>query len=150
MGLFKQLFGQVGPDSYLSKLAGGDEEAFQQAEAPFRREFQRQQGELGSRYSQLGSQNGQGSFSAQKGSGFKNAMNAQSINFAEQLGAQRQYLQRQALQDLQGLSGQLLNQRPYEQSLIKKREPFWKQLLLQGSQNAQELAPIAAQAAFMA
>ncbi len=49
--LFKQLFGQVSPDSYLSRLAGGDESMFQEMEAPAFRNFQSQLGNISSRFS---------------------------------------------------------------------------------------------------
>jgi len=34
MNLFKTMFGNVGPDSYLGKLAGGDQATFDQMEKP--------------------------------------------------------------------------------------------------------------------
>ncbi len=40
MNLFKSLFGQVGPDSFTSRLAGGDQSMFEQMEAPAMRQFQ--------------------------------------------------------------------------------------------------------------
>ena len=46
---------------------------------------------------------------------------------------QRQGLQRQALQDLMGLSGSILGQRPYEQFLTPKKKPFWQELLTAGA-----------------
>jgi hypothetical protein len=48
MQLFQQMFAQVSPDSYLSKLAGGDESLFQEMEAPAMRQFQGLQGDLAS------------------------------------------------------------------------------------------------------
>lgn len=113
MQLFSQLFGHVGPDSYLSKLAGGDEAMFQQMEQPAWRQFQEAQGQLGSRFSGFG-------MGAQKGSGFRNAAGQQASDFAMQLAAQRQQLQRQALEDLMGYSNTLLSQKPYENYLVQK------------------------------
>jgi len=124
MQLFQQLFSHVGPESFLSKLAGGDEETFGQIEAPALKQFNALQGQLGSRFSGMGT-------GATKSSGFQNTMNSAAQDFAGQLQSQRQSLQQQALNDLIGFSGQLLNQKPYENLLVKKehKEPFWKQLL---------------------
>lgn len=123
MQLFQQMFGHVGPESYLSKLAGGDQETFNQIEAPALRQFSELQGGLASRFS------GMGGLGARKSSGFQNTMNSAASNFAQQLQSNRQNLQRQALMDLQGLSGELLGQRPYENFLIaKQQKPGWGQL----------------------
>lgn len=115
MKLFSQLFSNVGPDSYLSRLAGGDQGLFNEIEAPALRQFQELQGQLGSRFSGMG-------IGAQKSSGFRNAMGQAGSDFAMQLQSQRQALQRQAIQDLMGYSNQLLGQRPYEQFLIQKQQ----------------------------
>lgn len=107
MNLFQQMFGQVGPESYLSRLAGGDEEMFNQIEAPALRQFGALQGNIASRFSGMG-------MGARKSSGFQNEMGAAGANFAERLQAQRMGLQRQAIMDLMGLSQNLLGQRPYD------------------------------------
>ena len=122
MSLFQNLFSNVGPDSYLSKLASGDEGTFNQMEAPALRQFGAFQGNLANRFS------GQG-MGGRRSSSFQNAATSANQNFAEQLQSQRMGLQRQALQDLMGMSEGLLNQRPYENYLLEKKEPFWKQLL---------------------
>ena len=113
MSLFQQLFSNVGPDSYLSKLAGGNEEAFQQMEAPAWRNLQQAYGQAASRFSGLG----QG---AQKSSGFRNEMGSLASNFAQDLAARRQEIQQSAIRDLMQLSGQLLGQRPYDQFVTQK------------------------------
>lgn len=123
MNLFKNLFSQVSPDSFTSRLAGGDEGAFAQMEAPAMRQFGGLQGGIASRFS------GMGSFGARRSSGFQNEMSQASQEFAERLQAQRMGLQRQALQDLMSMSSQLLGQRPYETSLIKQDPSIWMQLL---------------------
>src|SRR5882672_46659 len=64
MDLFRSLFGHTGQDSFLSKLAGGDEEAFGQVEAPAMRQFQGLQGQLASRFSGMG-------MGARRSSGFQ-------------------------------------------------------------------------------
>lgn len=116
MELFQQLFGHLGPDSFLSKLAGGDQETFGEIEAPALRQFSELQGNLASRFS------GMGGLGARKSSGFQNTMNSAASNFAQQLQSQRQGLQQQALQDLMGMSNQLLGQRPQENFLVQKAQ----------------------------
>jgi hypothetical protein len=113
--LFKQLFQNVGPDSYLGKLAQGDQSTFDQMEAPALRQFSELQGNLASRFSNMG-------IGARRSSGFQNASGQMASNFAQDLASRRQELQRQAINDLMGLSNQLLSQRPYDQFLTPKRE----------------------------
>lgn len=113
--LFQQLFSHVSPNSYLSKLAGGDEEIFKQIEGPALREFQGLQGQLGSRFSGMG-------LGGRHSSGFQNTATAAAGNLAENLAAKRQQLQRQAIMDLMGISHSLLGQRPYEQFLVPKQQ----------------------------
>ena len=125
MQLFKSMFGQLGPDSFLSQLAGGDEGMFDQLEAPALRQFGELQGGIASRFSGMGT-------GARKSSGFQNTMNSAAGDFAQQLQSQRMSLQRNALQDLMGMSNQLLQQRPYEQFLTPKKTPFWQSLLTSG------------------
>lgn len=112
--LFEQSFSQVSPDSYLSKLAGGDQSTFEAMERPAWRQFQEAQGQLGSRFSQLSP----GAMSAQRGSGFQNQASQASSDFAMNLQAQRQGLQRQALQDLRGFTNDLLGQQSF--GLVEK------------------------------
>lgn len=139
MELFQQMIDQLGPDSFLSKLAGGDEETFQQMEAPALRQFNEILGGIGSRFSGMG-------MGARKSSGFQNATTAAGSNFAQDIQANRLNLQRQATGDLMNYSNQLLSQKPYEQSLVKKehKTPFWQQAI-------KELGPavIKAGAAFL-
>jgi hypothetical protein len=113
--LFQQLFSHAGPDSYLSRLAGGDQSTFGEIEAPAMRQFQELQGDIASRFSGKG-------LGARRGSGFKNYINQETSDFAMQLQAKRQGLQRQAIQDLMGISNDLLSKRPYENSLVQKQE----------------------------
>lgn len=124
MNLFQSLFGHLQPDSFLSKLAAGDEQIFQQAEAPALRQFGQLQGQLASRFSGMG-------MGARKGSGFSNTMNQATSDFAQDLQSRRMDLQRQAIQDLLGLSTDLLGQRPSEKFLVEKQQKpsFWQQLL---------------------
>ena len=116
MNLFQSLFSHAGPDSYLSRLAGGDQEIFNQIEAPAMQQFSELQGGLASRFSRMGG------LGARKSSGFQNTANQATQNFAMQLQANRQQLQQQAIKDLFGISNQLLGQKPYEQFLYEKPE----------------------------
>lgn len=122
MDLFRSLFSHVGPDSYLSRLAGGDEGLFAEMEEPALRQFSGIQGGLASRFSGMG-------MGARRSSGFQNTSTQAGADFASDLQSRRQELQRQAIKDLMGMSSDLLGQRPYEQFLYEKKKPFWQQLL---------------------
>lgn len=124
MQLFQQMFSNVGPDSYLSKLAGGDQSLFDEIEAPAMKQFQELQGQNASRFSGMG-------LGARKGSGFQNVQNQATSDFAQQLQSQRMGLRNQALHDLMNMSNTLLNQKPYEQHLMPKerKQPFWQKLI---------------------
>lgn len=125
MQIFQQAFGHLGPGSFLSRLAGGEEGAFEQLEAPALKQFSGLQGNIASRFS------GMGGLGARRSSGFQHTINQAAQDFAEKLQSQRIGLQRQALMDLMGMSESLLSQRPYEQFLIKKqnRPSFLSQLM---------------------
>jgi len=114
MELFKSLFGQLKPGSYLSRLAQGEEGLFEEMEAPALRQFSELQGNLASRFSGMGT-------GARRSSGFQNTMNTAASDFAQNLQSQRQELQQQAIRDLLGMGTSLLSQRPYEQFLTPKR-----------------------------
>lgn len=122
MNLFRSLFSNVGPDSYLSRLSQGDEGLFSEMEEPALRQFSGIQGNLASRFSGMG-------MGARKSSGFQNTSNQAASDFAGDLQSRRQELQRQAIKDLMGLSSDLLDKRPNEQFLYEKKKPFWQQLL---------------------
>jgi len=115
MELYKQQFQHVGPDSYLSRLAGGDQSMMAEMEAPALRQFNELQGGLASRFSGAG-------MGSRRSSGFQNASTAAASNFAQDLQAKRQEMQRQAIQDLMGASNTILGQKPYERSLIQQQE----------------------------
>ena len=115
MQLFQQSFGQVSPDSYTARLAGGDQSLFQEMEAPELKQFAGLQGNIASRFS------GQG-MGGRRSSGFQNTINTAASDFASQLQSQRQGLQRQAIQDLRGMTSDLLGQRPYQQWITEKRK----------------------------
>lgn len=113
MQLFQHLFSQLGPESFLSKLAGGDESTFQQMEAPALKQFSALQGGLASRFSGMG-------MGARHSSGFQNTATQANSDFAQALQAQRTGLQQQALEDLMRYSQMLFAQQPY--ALREKRE----------------------------
>lgn len=125
MDLFKQMFGQVSQDSFTSKLAGGDQETFNQIESPALQQFSELQGGIASRFS------GMGGTGARKSSGFQNAASSASSNFAQALQSQRLGLQQNAIQQLHQMSQGLLSNRPYEDIYIQdkqKKPSFWEQL----------------------
>jgi hypothetical protein len=120
LNLFKGMFGQVSPESYLGRLAGGDQSQFEQLEAPALRQFAGLQGGIASRFS---GGTGAGSLGQRRSSGFYNAQNQAASDFAQQLQAQRMGLQQNAIRDLHTMSQQLLGARPFEQQLIEKQAP---------------------------
>jgi len=115
--LFQQMFSNVSPESYLSRLAGGDQSMFDEIEAPELRQFNELQGGISSRFSGMG-------MGARKSSGFQNTMTAASSNFAQDLASRRHKLQQDAIKSLMGLSGDLLGQRPYESFMTEKQPSF--------------------------
>lgn len=115
MQLFQQSMQHVGPNSFLSRLAGGDQSQFEQLEAPALKQFSELQGNLASRFSGMGS-------GARRSSGFQNTMNQASSDFAQQLQSQRMGLQQQAIRDLMEMSSSLMGQRPYERFIIDKEK----------------------------
>ncbi len=123
------MFSHLGPDSFLSRLAGGDQSSFEQMEAPALKQFSGLQGNIASRFS--GGGGGQGAMSSRRSSGFQNSMSSASSNFASDLASKRQQLQQQAIKDLMGLSNDLLGQKPYERFLGQKKEKsnWWEGLL---------------------
>lgn len=124
MDLFRRMFSNIGPDSYLSRLAGGDESLFAEMEAPALRQFSGLQGNIASKFSGMGA-------GARHSSGFQNTMNQASSDFSQDLQSRRQDLQRQAIRDLMGIGNDLLSQRPYEQFLHEK-EPSWLEKIFGG------------------
>ena len=123
--LFKQMLQHLGPDSYLSRLAGGDEELFDEMEAPEMEKFSGLLGGIASRFSQgSGLGGGQGSLGQRRSSAFQNQTTSAAQNFSQQLRANRQDLQKNALNDLMGYSQNLLGQKPYERALVPKEPKF--------------------------
>jgi hypothetical protein len=126
MDLFKQLFSYLSPDGDLGRMASGDQSYFEQLEKPAMRQLGQMQSQLASRFS------GMGSFGGRRSSGHDLAQGQLGSEFAEKLASQRMGLQRQALQDLFGMSQSLFGQRPTERFLIQnapKESSFLEQLL---------------------
>jgi len=121
MQLLSQMMGHVGPDSYLSRLAGGDQSMFDEMEAPAMQQFQGLLGGIASKFSGGGNK-GPGAMSSRHSSGFQNTATSAASNFAQQLQSQRQGLQRQAVNDLMGFSNQLLGQRPYSRFPVQEQQ----------------------------
>jgi hypothetical protein len=115
MDLFQQLFSFLGPNSDLSKLAGGDQSYFDEMEAPALRQFNDVQSGIANRFSNSG-------MGSRNSSAFQNAQTSAASNFAQELQGKRQGLQSQALQDLMGYSNSLLNKNPYEQFLVPPKQ----------------------------
>ena len=113
--MYQQLFGQIGPESDIFKMASGDQSYFDEMEKPALRDFGALQGNIASRFSNQG-------MGARRSSGFQNTMNKEGSDFAQRLAANRQGLSRQALKDLFEMSHMLMNEKPYERILSGKRE----------------------------
>lgn len=122
MNLFQSLFGHLGSDSMLSKMASGDQSTFGQLEAPAHQQFAGAQGQIASRFSGMG-------MGGRRSSGFQNTMNQAGSEFSQGLQSQRMGLQRQALQDLMGMSNQLMGQRPQEKFLTEKGPSFLESIM---------------------
>lgn len=113
--LFQQMFGQLGPNSFLGRLAGGDQSQFEQMEAPALQQFNQLQSNLANKFSGMG-------MGARRSSGFQQAGNQAASDFAQALQGQRLGLQRQAIMDMMGLSESLLGQRPYDRFLVQQEQ----------------------------
>jgi len=117
--VYQQLHGDItNPDSYLRRLTQGDEEAFNEIEAPAFRQFNALQGGLASRFSAGGG--GRGSLSNRKSSGFQNESSAAASNFAQDLASRRGDLMRNAYKDISEMSNMFLSNKPYETGLVEK------------------------------
>lgn len=112
--------GVEGGIDFLSKLAGGDEEAFGQMEKPAYSAFQGLLGQIGSRFAGSG---------ALGSSAFQNATSGAAANLAENLQSKRLGIQQGAIERLLGLSQNVLGQRPYENQLEEEGGFDWGSLL---------------------
>lgn len=117
MELYQQMMSQVSPDSYLGRLAAGDEGIFSEIEKPALQQFQGVLGGIASKFSGMG-------MGGRHSSGFGLSTSAAAQDFAGQLQSQRQGLQQQAIKDLAGISSDLLDKKPFESFAIKKAPSF--------------------------
>lgn len=128
MQLFQQLLGKAGAGAnqgldFLNKIAGGDQGAFEQMEAPAYSAFNKTLGALGSRFAQYG---------AGDSSAFQNAVSGAGADLAQNLQSQRAQMQTSAIDKLLSQSQSLLGQKPYETSLLQKDKGIdWGQILQQ-------------------
>ncbi len=125
--LHDQLVKLIGPGAgssvdFLSKIAGGNEGAFQQSEAPAWNALESGMGMAGTRYSNLG-------MGAQRSSGFKQAMGGMVGQFGQDLQSRRMALQQQAMQSLLGMSQSLMGTPTQSYGMAQKAPSFWEQLL---------------------
>ena len=127
MKLFQRMFSTVGPQSFMGKLASGDQSQFQQMEAPALQQFNQIQEGIANKYS--GTAKGQ--MSGRNSSNFYNAQNAAGMDFAQRLQAERLKLQYGATQDLFNMQNTLLGQRPQDKFMIQKekKKSFWDSVL---------------------
>ncbi len=119
MELYQQMFGNVSPESFTAKLAAGDPGMFEQMERPAMRQFSELQGQNASRFSGMG-------MGARGGSGFSNYQNQSTSDFAQDLQSKRLALQQQAIKELMGMSGDLLD---YEFQGKPKKKKWWESLI---------------------
>lgn len=121
--VYQNQFKNVVPDSYLSRLAGGDQSMFEELEAPAHRQFQEQIGDISNRFSGAG-------MGARRGSGFQNTTNQAASDFAMNLQSQRLGMRNQALQELMQHSNTLLGQRPYDRFIQEKpQQTSWAETI---------------------
>jgi hypothetical protein len=108
-------------DQLRGLSGGGDEEYWQQLEAPAQRQFGKLQGDIASRFSGMGS-------GARKSSGFQNAQSGAATDFAERLQSNRLGTQSQARNQLLELYSSLLGQDLSHTGLIPKKKSFLQEL----------------------
>lgn len=118
MQLFQSLLGPMsqgvgGGIDYLSKIAGGDEEAFGGMEQNAMNQFQKFLGQAGTRFSDLG---------AQDSSYFENAVSGAGSEMTQNLQAQKAQMRQQAIDSLLGNSQTLLAQKPYDNFALPNQQ----------------------------
>lgn len=120
--VYSGAFGLLGPQSFTSRLAQGDQSAFGEMEEPALRQFNDITGGIASKFSGMG-------MGGRSSSGFQNALTSAGQDFASQLQSKRLELRNQAIKDMMGMSKEFLNFEPQETGLVKKRQkqPTWLQ-----------------------
>lgn len=121
--LFRSMMPFLEEGSSLYQQAMGEPGAFEEIEAPARKQFGQMQSNIANRYSGMG-------IGGRTSSGFGQEQNAAAQQFAESLQAKRQGLSRQALQDLATMAQMLMGQEPY--GYMEEEPSFWKSILGSG------------------
>jgi len=127
MNMFRQYLNKLGSSpgigqgiDYMSRLASGDEDIFAQIEAPAYSALQQNLAGIANRFSGAG---------AQQSSAFQNMLSGASSQMAENLAAQRQSLQQNAIDKLLGYHQSALNVQPYTTGLQQKDKFDWNSIL---------------------
>ena len=118
------LAGQLEPGSFLYRLAMGDPEIMAQMEEGDLEKFQSILGGIGSRF---GGASG-GGLGKRQSTAFQQGTTGAAENFAKQLRSQRLQLQKDAMSQINQMTGTLLGQRPYEIYSQKQQPSFLSQL----------------------
>lgn len=123
--LFQNLFQHLGMGAgnsvdFLNKILSGDQDFFNQLEAPAYQNLEKGLAQTANRFSQFG---------AQGSSAFQNAQAGQSADLASQLAQQRNQLMMGASERLLNQSNQLLNMKPFENVLQKQDQVNWEELI---------------------
>lgn len=112
-------------DQLSQRASGGNEQYWQQQEAPAMRQFNELQGNLASRFSGMGS-------GARRSSGFQNTLNTGASELAEKLQSNRQNLQSDAMKQLLSLYSNLMGTETFDTSFVpgkSKGKSFLEELL---------------------
>jgi len=126
-GLHEQMTKQIGTGAstgldWLNKVAGGSDEAFKDLEAPAFRQFEGSMGQLGSRFSGMGT-------GGTKSSGFRLAAGGMASDLAQDLQSKRMAMQSDAVKQLMGMSTNLM-QTPTAQYGLSKKAPTFLETFL--------------------
>jgi hypothetical protein len=115
--------GLKGGGDFLSRLAGGgDEEMWNQLEAPAFSQFRELRGNTASQFSGAGS-------GTRRSSSFRNFMGGAEANLAERLQSNRLGLQNQAVQQLFSMGQNLLGTPLSQTGFLPRQKPAWQELL---------------------
>ena len=133
--LYDSMVGSVGPGAvsgtdWLSKIAGGDESAFEEMEKPAYNAFEKQLGSIGNRYSHLG---------ALDSNYFENATAGAGRELQENLQSKRTKLRQEATNSLLDQSNRLMDKEPYEHFMKKKKSNWdWIKEFIELYQNSDD------------
>jgi hypothetical protein len=130
----QELYGRTVPGvqkgiDFQSGLAGGDQSAFDELEAPAMRQFLGTQGQLASRFSGKGT-------GARRSSGFGLETSGAAQTLAESMKSKRLDIRNQAIESLYGMSNQLLGRNEQDRFAMEQKPKGWQKW-------AGALAPVA-------